>query len=163
MLPDARKNHPIRVRVIVSNFAEHHMPRTGVLSHVEKDLLRNRKDCPDERNKKTRRTDIITGTAEPCNRVTSPTFASAVRHAWLYVGRVGTHVREEDVAKYLQEKFPNENFLVTTLPKRENAHSVAFKVGADMDLLDDLSRAETWPRGVLVKRFRFFRDKQPNQ
>ncbi|KAL3282115.1 hypothetical protein HHI36_005313 [Cryptolaemus montrouzieri] len=68
----------------------------------------------------------------------------------LYVGRVGTDVKEENVVTYLKNKFPNASFEVRMLPKGKNSDSVAFEVGADMSLSEDLNKAESWPNGILV-------------
>ncbi|KAL3269668.1 hypothetical protein HHI36_008729 [Cryptolaemus montrouzieri] len=87
----------------------------------------------------------------------SAAFAAATRKAWLYVGRVGTDVKEENIVRYLKNKFPNNTFEVEMLPERENSNSVAFKVGADMSLSEELNKTESWPNGVLVERFCFFR------
>lgn len=116
-----------------------------------------------ERAKIAGRTEIITGTAEIHNQGADLSFAGAARRAWLYVGRVNAQVKEEDVKKYLEQRFVGKSFKVEMLPRRDSANSISFKVAADMDMLDDLNKPETWPRGVLVKRFRFFREKAIRQ
>ncbi|KAL3287334.1 hypothetical protein HHI36_001808 [Cryptolaemus montrouzieri] len=62
------------------------------------------------------------------NGDSSASFTAATRKAWLYVGRVGTDVKEKSVVTYLKNKFPNNNFEVEMLPKRENSNSVALKL-----------------------------------
>lgn len=143
--------------------------RTGGKSERSRDFAgqpRNRHDEPRSsgkrapRNGDTDRGDIITGTAETSNLAAEMSFAGAARRAWLYVGRVNPQVREEAIVGYLQGKFAGNTFSVERLPRRDSANSVAFKVSADLNILDDLKRPEMWPRGVLVKRFRFFRGRE---
>lgn len=110
-----------------------------------------------------RQRNLITGTAEAGNQASDVSFASAVRRAWLYVGRVNPQVTKEDVNRYLEQKFAGRSFIVEMLPKRDSANSIAFKVAADMEILDDLNKPETWPKGVQVKRFRFFRERTITQ
>lgn len=74
----------------------------------------------------------------------------------LYVSRVDVRVEEADVVAYLVEKFPGGTLTAERLSRRDEAGSVTFKVGADMGILDELIRPETWSKGVLVKRLFLF-------
>lgn len=96
-----------------------------------------------------------TGTVENVNK--ELLFSAAARRAWIYLGRVDHNTRAEQISKYLQNKFPLHNFQVEELPKRAEATSVSFKIGADVTLMDELYNAQLWPAGVLVKKFVFLR------
>lgn len=103
---------------------------------------------------------VIVGSKE-ASSMTSKTseFSAAVSKAWLHIGKVGKGTSEQIVLQHLKTNFPNESFTVEALPVRDDANSVSFKVGADMRLLNELTKPEIWPKGVTVKRFRFFRQK----
>lgn len=110
-----------------------------------------------QKNNNKQRTKIVRGTDEITNVNKELSFSAAARRAWIYVGRVDVNTRGEQISKYLNYKFPGNNFQVEELPRREGATSVAFKVGADVSLMDELYKGHTWPAGVLIKKFVFFR------
>lgn len=82
-------------------------------------------------------------------------FASATHRAWLHVNRAEIRVRKEDVVNP-KKKSPLSNLQVQIQPRRENSTSVSFKIGADLSLLDELNKPETWPEGIEIRRFCFF-------
>lgn len=86
-----------------------------------------------------------------------PAFSSAVRKAWLYVGRAERDTTCRQVLDHLQKSFPGQQFEIDPLPVRDDAKSIAFKLGADIGLIDQLNKPDVWPNGILVKRYRFFR------
>lgn len=91
---------------------------------------------------------IIEGT------MSAASFQGRERKAWIWVGRVSVGTEEVRVLEHLQERFPGRAFSVEKLPFRDGAYSCAFKVGADLSLMDELYKAENWPRGVSVRKFR---------
>lgn len=112
------------------------------------------------RESKRRSREIIWGENETDDKsLPQSTFAAAVRRAWLYVGRVRHGVVADDIKSFLEDRFENCKFVVEALPVRETARSIAFKVGADYSLLEQLKDPSLWPKGVAVKRFTFFRGK----
>lgn len=118
----------------------------------------------DPKTRTRERAKMVVGTAERLRSGTGTAFAGVEQRAWMYVGRVSAEVTVESVKSYLGDKFPGKLFEVEKLTKREDANSVAFKIGAEMGLLGELNQAETWPRGVQVRRYRFFqRRKQPEE
>lgn len=104
-----------------------------------------------------RDTHIIVGSGVSDTSVPSASFSSAVRRAWLSVARADKDTTSQQVLDHLRGNFPGHTFVVEPLPVREDAKSIAFKVGADITLLDKLNRPELWPKGIIVKRYRFFR------
>lgn len=102
----------------------------------------------------TRRDVAVTETG-----MDSSTFSGAPKRAWVYVGRVGDKVQEGQIEEHLKGKFLGKHFLIDKLPDREGARNSAFRVGADMSLLENLYKPENWPLGVMVERFGFFREK----
>uniref|UniRef100_A0A1Y1NJF7 Uncharacterized protein n=1 Tax=Photinus pyralis TaxID=7054 RepID=A0A1Y1NJF7_PHOPY len=105
--------------------------------------------------------NLVIGKAEPS--LNGPGFCAIQKRAWLYVGRVALGTENSKIKNYLTEKFPNSQFEVEQLPKRDDARSIAFKVGADIELIDELYKGENWPAGVFIKQFRFFRRQQHAQ
>lgn len=84
-------------------------------------------------------------------------FSSVEGRAWLHVGKVTLNTTSSQIRAHLSGKFPKEDFEIEALPKRDDARSLSFKVGARFSLLEDLNRPEIWPAGVLIRRFKFFR------
>ncbi|XP_044762409.1 uncharacterized protein LOC123319475 [Coccinella septempunctata] len=117
------------------------------------------------RHNPTRRREPTVGTCDslPSTADSDASFSGAIKRAWLYVGRVDQNATNSNVKNYLTMKFPGRDFYVEKLPKRDDANSVAFKVAADMSLMDELHRPETWPSGVVVKQFRFLRNWKRNK
>jgi hypothetical protein len=78
-------------------------------------------------------------------------FSAAPRKIWIYVGKVNKEVTEADIISYLVERFPQHTFSCDKLVTL--GEFAAFKVGANAQLADDLFRGDTWPVGVLYRRF----------
>lgn len=108
-----------------------------------------------------RKTNVVIGSGEKSGEAGKLTFAGAVRRAWLYVGRAEVNTSPQQVLDHLRGCFPDHNFDVEALPMRDDAKSVAFRIAADLTLIDELRRPEVWPAGIVVKRYRFFR--KPSQ
>jgi hypothetical protein len=90
-------------------------------------------------------------------------LSAAPRKIYIYAGNFELNTEEKAILEHLQTTFPHKQFQVERLPRRENAKSVAFKVTADYDLLQQMNNDEIWPEGVLIKRFIFFRNKNTEQ
>lgn len=95
---------------------------------------------------------IVRGTA--LDEGGSHEFSAAVRKTWLYVGRCRPETTEEHITSWLTDKFPGRSF--TASPLQSKGYP-SFRVGADAAIEDVLYEASTWPKDVLVKRFKFFR------
>ncbi|KAL3283676.1 hypothetical protein HHI36_006814 [Cryptolaemus montrouzieri] len=80
----------------------------------------------------------------------STMLACAAGRAWLHVGGAGKNVKGETFLRNLERKFLGKK-------RHDNSDSVSFKVGADITLLEDLNKPESWPNGVNIRRFQFFR------
>jgi hypothetical protein len=83
-------------------------------------------------------------------------LSAAPRKIYIYAGHFELNTEEKAILEHLQTIFPQKQFQVERLPRRENAKSVAFKVTADYDLLQQMNNEEICPEGVLIKRFIFF-------
>ena len=83
-----------------------------------------------------------------------------MKRAWLYVGKVKPDTTPVQVETYLKEKYPVYESQVTALPKREEASSVSFKVGADSELMEQLYKSDNWPAGMVIKKSTFFEDQE---
>ncbi|KAL3266057.1 hypothetical protein HHI36_010244 [Cryptolaemus montrouzieri] len=49
---------------------------------------------------------------------TAQTFAGVVKRAWIHVGRVQLDTEPQTIKSYLENKFPENSFIVELLPKR---------------------------------------------
>lgn len=91
---------------------------------------------------------------------------AAQRRAWVHIGRLAIETTAEQIQEHLVKKFPRYkkgDFVIEALPRRSDAKSISFKVGADITLLEGLSESENWPVNVTVRRFNFFRDRRTAQ
>ncbi|GJQ77242.1 hypothetical protein Trydic_g20668 [Trypoxylus dichotomus] len=86
------------------------------------------------------------------------TFSGIPKRAWLYIGRVNKTVKTEDVQNYLEKKFPNIVFELENLNSKGSFES--FKLGFDFSHLEIVNKAEMWPSGILLRRSRFFSEKE---
>lgn len=104
----------------------------------------------------------ITGTAEVTD---NEIIKAAEKKAWLYVGKLSKETTAEKLRQYLTARVPLESVIIDEIPKGNGNESLAksFKVGFDFHLLDDLTKHDLWPKGVVVKPFRFFRGQRKNQ
>lgn len=78
----------------------------------------------------------------------------------VFVGRLATHVTPEDLDEYLRTTFNCEdNFKIEQLSVRSGSYN-SFRIETDVSLLDQLFSAESWPEGVVIKKFRFFQPRK---
>ena len=77
------------------------------------------------------------------------------KRGW-YFGKIDKGTKSDTIQDFLKEKY-SRDFTVEALPVRDDALSISFKLGADLDLLKQLEDSANWPRGVIIKRFSFFR------
>lgn len=138
-------------QISLKKFVEHRKP----IVEATQQRTTDRSSVPERPNRE--RTNVIIGNCEKSGDAGKSTFACAVRRAWLYVGRAEVGTSPQQVQSHLCGCFPGHNFDVEALPVRDDAKSVAFRVGADITLIDELRKPEMWPTGILVKRYRFFR------
>lgn len=120
------------------------LPGTSMVDNIEK---------PQE-EKIIKKSKQIIGDSDP--KELNCGFSAATKKAWLCIGKVNKGTKPDTIRTYLQQKY-NRNFTVEALPTRDDAVSVSFKLGADFDLLAQLENCANWPKGVIVKRFTFFR------
>lgn len=126
-------------------------------SDVAFQLVKNKRKI--EKPKDRKRNDVkVVGSSESIESTNdSVGFSAVTKRAWLHISRMKPEVDCEHIRRHLCQKFPGEEFIIDRIQGIEKASSIAFRVGADFKLLDDLNRPETWPIGVIVKRFRFLR------
>lgn len=122
------------------------------------------KDTPDGHNtdkqtiQKRRQIMRVFGSASLTETGNGHKLSAVAKRSWLYVGRATNGTTAAEMQNYLEEKFPKNEFTVELLPKWKNATSECFKVGVDPELLPELFKGDTWPKGLLVKNYTFFRD-----
>lgn len=100
-------------------------------------------------SRKRRRSDSGTIGIAPAEN----TFSGIPKQAWLYIGRVNKGVETGDVQNYFKKKFPDINFTLENLNSKGSFAS--FKLGFDLTHLETVNRAEMWPAGTLIRRYRF--------
>ncbi|KAJ3658240.1 hypothetical protein Zmor_009992 [Zophobas morio] len=99
--------------------------------------------------------NIIRGSIHRSNLV----IKAEPRSSYIYVGNLDVGTSETDLSTYLENKLCCDNFKVESLPKRENAKSIAYKVTVDSSIVKNLMDASTWPENVIVKKFYFLAKK----
>ena len=141
---------------------------------VNREVKKTNRISPDKLNKKKtintegqptrrKRNVYIVGKNEDHKTNGDMNFSAAVKKGWVYVGRTNLNTTRQNVHDYLNKKYPDNNFQVEELASNPNAGSKSFKVGTEIGLLDELYKGENWPKGVLIKRFQFFRHKHPGK
>lgn len=90
----------------------------------------------------------------------SRTLMGAACWAYIYSGNFALGTLSEQVLESLKGKFPQDDFIIEDLPKRESTRSVAFKITADCSLLDSLMDCDTWLEGIRTKKFFFARQER---
>src|SRR5699024_7452376 len=138
----------------------------------------DRKKFEDNNDKKKKRTDknhtqrtadvnnhkprfpVIHGEGDKLNDDTSA-FSAAEKKAWIYVGRCNKNSTAEGLEAYLRKKLPRcDNFDISKISKSDASYA-SFKVGLCYSMKDDVMDPKFWLKGVLVKRFKFFRHSNP--
>lgn len=134
-------------------------PQTAVKGSVSADVRREGPKAADVKSVKANRPRqrFVWGNADVAGTVLQDTIVAAERLAWLYVGKLKVGTEAAQLRRYLNGRFPGHEFKIEALPQRNDATSVSFKVGATFGLLDDLIKESSWPVGVAVKKFVFFR------
>lgn len=109
----------------------------------------------DKRYKQKPKSKIVFGSGSLNS--TKSGFSAVVRKTWIYVGRASPGTSEDNMRALLAEKFPKRDFIIEKLPKWKDGTTESFKVGVDIDLVDDIFNSENWPSGTLIKKYKFFR------
>ncbi|XP_044765982.1 uncharacterized protein LOC123322179 [Coccinella septempunctata] len=86
----------------------------------------------------------------------SEDFTGIPKLCWLHLGRVNMNTNREQILDHLKKTFGRDDFVVEQLPKRDDAKSISFKIGADISLLSDVYAGDKWPENVTLRRY-FFR------
>lgn len=100
-----------------------------------------------------KRTPLVvygTGTGNKSN------LTAVNRKTWIYVGRVTPGTGVDGLKEHIEIIFPEQETLIEMLPKWKNGETEAFKVGIDHDLLDEAFNSKNWPKGSLIKKYKFF-------
>lgn len=87
-------------------------------------------------------------------------FSAPEQKLWLYIGRCNPNTTAEDIHEYLAKKFPGKECDISKLSTKGT--NSAFRLGMDVDLQDAIYEPSIWPRGIVVKRFHFFRAHRSN-
>ena len=102
---------------------------------------------------------LIRGENDSANNIIS----AADKRAWLYVGRTNLSTTTANLKTYLTDKLVTQDVTVDELEtsKVDIKRSRSFKVGVSYEYLEQLETPEFWPKGIIIRKFRFFR--QPNK
>lgn len=85
--------------------------------------------------------------------------AKIVKKTSIYVGRLDMQVSKDDLLSYLRSTFGDDESFTLQEQKVRSGDYRSFRVEARLDLLDKLLCASNWPEDILVKKFRFFRQR----
>lgn len=80
----------------------------------------------------------------------------AKKKHWIFATKYKSSYKKETLEEYLQEKFPNNNFIVEQVSHYGTYNS--FKIGIDENIKEDIFHPNTWPKGIEVSDY-FFRRK----
>lgn len=103
------------------------------------------------RKKRWRAKNTVTGTRPIDN---SATLKATEKRMWLFVGRTCANTTEDRVLKYLNEVHKSEDFTCERLETKSTNYP-CFKVSAPIQLKEAMESADSWPDGVVVRRFDF--------
>lgn len=117
-------------------------------SPVDSSIIKNSEKLPKNRGQH----QYIVGTAD---QIQTNDLQVAERKAWLYVGKVKQDTTHDALKNYMENKIPGHKFDCEKLPNKGN-HS-SFKVSFNFDLLNDVMKPDFWPKGILVRKYNFFR------
>lgn len=85
------------------------------------------------------------------------TAACIRRRTSIFVGRLDNQVTSEDLDLYLRSTFGKDlDYKIEEQTVRTRDYK-AYRVEADLELIDELLSPSNWPENVLIKKFRFFR------
>ena len=86
---------------------------------------------------------------------------AAVKKAWLYIGKLKDTTTVDSLRKYIEKKgIAGDTGSIYCEELKTLGTNKAFRVGIDFQLLPVIEDPEFWPRGVLVRQFRFRRQPQ---
>ncbi|CAH0559374.1 unnamed protein product [Brassicogethes aeneus] len=85
-------------------------------------------------------------------------FKSAPRKAFIHLGRVDLNTTSDDIKNHVVSTFKTNDFKIEPCPVREGAKSISFKIETDSSIVKELYLSENWPKGVLINKYRFFRN-----
>lgn len=94
-------------------------------------------------------------------KLNDPTIyaAKVQKKTSIYIGRLDKQVSEDALRSYLRSTFGDaEDFSIHEQKVRSGDYR-SFRVEARLELLDDLLCSSNWPENILVKKFRFFRQR----
>lgn len=74
---------------------------------------------------------------------------------WLFVSKYKKTYQKETLEQYLQEKFPDNSFIIEQIPNQGSFNS--FKVGVDDSIKHAVLKPNVWPSGIEVSDYIFRR------
>ena len=113
----------------------------------EKNDQHTREEVVRKNNRRRRPTQVI-GTKEDSENL----LEAGIRKAWLYLGKLKEGTRENSVIQFLKRNKINGDVTCEQFPTKGRFKS--FKVGIEMQHLETVQKAEFWPKGIAVRRFR---------
>lgn len=99
----------------------------------------------------TKKTDVTRKDSES----DSDELQAAIRRAWLYIGKLHQNTSADKIKRHLQKLDIDDIIGCEELPVRGRLK--AYKVGIPLKDLPKASAPESWPEGILVRRYKLFR------
>ncbi|KAL3266616.1 hypothetical protein HHI36_010780, partial [Cryptolaemus montrouzieri] len=82
------------------------------------------------------------------------TLMGAEKLCWIHVWQDFREATKDIVQEHLKKSFPNKKFVVDQLLEREGTSCRAFKVGADIDILEKLYKGENWHKNITIRELK---------
>lgn len=101
--------------------------------------------------RKRRQSNIVVGSG----KTSDDGFMGIKNKLWMFVGRVASGTTSEMILQYLRRKYNEESFSCEKLETKTEYS--CFKISAPTELREVLEKADSWPQGVVVRKFRFYR------
>lgn len=157
------KNSPNKILITERNDTicknEKQNQHNTTIDTIPRTLNDDQKEESQKKNqpKETRKTVVLKGTGKQ----NIGKFSAADKKAWLYIDNVNKEANENDIKIFLNDKFPSAKFEIEEIAKHEQNKSSnkSFKIGFDFSILSEMQNSEIWPKNVIVRRFKFFRQK----
>ncbi|KAJ3655259.1 hypothetical protein Zmor_014395 [Zophobas morio] len=86
-------------------------------------------------------------------------FGAPQKKIWLHIGRCRPTTTIEQVSLHLRKEWTNQVFEIIELESKGTNKSFRVSVNYEEELLKQLFDPNKWPVGVVIKRYRFFRNK----
>lgn len=119
------------------------------IDNAKLNIIANVKEPSADKNKNKKLQNKIVGA-----NIAAQNLVAEHKH-WLFVSKYKKTYQKETLKQYLQEKFPDNNFIIEPISNQGSFNS--FKVGVDDSIKDAVLKPHVWPSGIEVSDYIFRR------